>query len=49
MKYKIGYKQNGQWRYITIYGALPSVMEMAEKLFLMGYKQVSIKLLKSEV
>lgn len=49
MKYKIGYKQRGQWRYITIYGTLPSAMEMTEKLFLMGYMQVSIKIIKSEV
>lgn len=48
MKYKIGYKQRGQWRYIMIAGELQSAMDMAEKLFLMGYTQVSIKLLKSE-
>lgn len=49
MKYKIGYKQRGQWRYIImIAGGLQSAMDMTEKLFLMGYTQVSIKLLKSE-
>lgn len=49
MKYKIGYKQEGQWRYIMIVGGLQSAMDMTEKLLLMGYKQVSIKLLKTEV
>lgn len=49
MKYKIGYKQEGQWRYIMIVGGLQSVMDMTEKLLSMGYKQVSIRLLKSEV
>lgn len=49
MKYKIGYKQRGQWRYIMIMGELIAAMDMTEKLFLMGYTQVSIKLLKSEV
>ena len=49
MKYKIGYKQRGQWRYVMIVGGLQAAMDMTEKLFLMGYMQVSIKLLKSEV
>lgn len=49
MKYKIGYKQRGQWRYITIMGKLPSVMDMVKKLFVMGYAQVTIKIIKSEV
>lgn len=49
MKYKIGYKQRGQWRYIIIAGGLQAAMDMTEKLFLMGYMQVSIKLIKSEV
>lgn len=49
MKYKIGYKQIGQWRYVMIAGGLQAAMDMTEKLFSMGYKQVSIKLLKSEV
>lgn len=49
MKYKIGYKQRGQWRYIMIVGGLQAAMDMSEKLFLMGYMQVSIKLIKSEV
>ena len=49
MKYKIGYKQRGQWRYIMIVGGLQAAMDMTEKLFLMGYMQVSIKLIKSEV
>lgn len=49
MKYKIGYKQRGQWRYIMIAGGLKAAMEMTEKLFSMGYMQISIKLIKSEV
>lgn len=49
MQYKIGYKQREQWRYIMIAGGLHAAMDMAEKLFLMGYMQVSIKLIKSEV
>lgn len=49
MKYKIGYKQEGQWRYIMIVGGLQAAMDMTEKLLLMGYTQVSIKILKSEV
>lgn len=49
VRYKIGYKQRGQWRYVMIGGGLQVAMDMTEKLFLMGYKQVSIKLLKSEV
>lgn len=49
MKYKIGYKQRGQWRYIMIVGGLRVAMDMTEKLLLMGYAQVSIKLLKTEV
>lgn len=49
MKYKIGYKQRGQWRYIMIVGGLQAALDMTEKLFLMGYMQVSIKLIKSEV
>lgn len=49
VKYKIGYKQRGQWRYIIIAGGLQAAMDMTEKLFLMGYIQVSIKLIKSEV
>ena len=46
MKYKIGYKQRGQWRYIMIMGGLTEAMSMTEKLFLMGYTQISIKLIK---
>ena len=49
MRYNIGYKQRGQWRYITIMGGLPAAMDMVEKLFVMGYAQVTIKILKSEV
>lgn len=49
MKFKIGYKQGGQWRYIMIMGGLPSALNMVEKLFLMGYAQVTIKKIKSEV
>lgn len=49
MRYKIGYKQRGQWRYVMIAGGLQAAMDMTEKLFLMGYAQVSIKLLESEV
>lgn len=44
MNYKIGYKQEGQWRYVMIIGGLQSAMDMTEKLLLLGYKQVSIKL-----
>lgn len=46
MEYKIGYKRGEQWRYIMIAGGLQSAMDMAEKLFLMGHMQVSIKLIK---
>jgi len=49
VKYKIGYKQRGQWRYIMIMGGLPFAMDMVEKLFVMGYEQVTIKIIKSEV
>lgn len=49
MKYKIGYKQRGQWRYTMVVGGLQVAMDITEKLFLMGYAQVSIKLIKSEV
>ena len=49
MRYRIGYKQRGQWRYIIIEGKLQAPMNTVEKLLSMGYTQVSIKLLKSEV
>lgn len=49
MRYKIGYKQRGQWRYIIIEGKLQAPLNTVEKLLSMGYAQVSIKLLKSEV
>lgn len=49
MRYRIGYKQRGQWRYIIIEGELQAPMNTVEKLLSMGYTQVSIKLLKSEV
>lgn len=49
MRYKIGYKKEGQWRYIMIVGGLQAATDMIEKLLLMGYPQVSIKIIKSEV
>jgi hypothetical protein len=49
MRYKIGYKQRGQWRYFIIESNLQALLYTVEKLFSMGYTQVSIKLFKSEV
>ena len=45
MKYKIGYKQEGKWRYIMIMGGLQAAIDMIEKLLLVGSTQVSIKIL----
>lgn len=45
MKYKIGGKKAGNWRYIMIIGELQAAMDMIEKLLLIGYTQVSIKIL----
>lgn len=49
MRYKIGYKQRGQWRYIIVEGKTEATVNMVEKLFFLGYTQISIKLLKTEV
>lgn len=49
MKYKIGYKKNGLWRYIMLVGNVEYALKMVEELFTMECDQVTIKLLKSEV
>lgn len=49
MRYRIGYKQRGQWRYFDVVGILDVAMKHVEKLFNTGYTQVTIKLLKTEV
>ena len=49
MLYRIGYKQRGYWRYITIEGQRQAPLITVGRLLSMGYTQVSIKLLKSEV
>lgn len=49
MRYKIGYQQRGHWSYIIIEGKLQAPLNAVEKLLSMGYTQVSIKLLKTEV
>ena len=49
MKYKIGYKKNGLWRYIMLVGNIEDALKTVEELFIMEYDQVTIKLLKSEV
>lgn len=49
MKYKIGYKKNGLWRYIMLVGNVEDALKMVEDLFTTECDQVTIKLLKSEV
>ena len=49
MRYRIGYKQRGQWRYFEIVGTVEQAMKHVEKLFYTGYTQVTIKSFKSEV
>lgn len=49
MRYRIGYKQRGQWRYFEIAGTVEQAMKNVEKLFRTGYTQVTIKSFKSEV
>ena len=49
VRYKIGYKQRGQWRYIIIEGKIEAILNMVDKLFFLGYTQMSIKILESEV
>ncbi len=49
MRYRIGYKQRGQWRYFEIVGTVEQVMKCVEKLFYTGYTQVTIKSFKTEV
>ena len=48
MRYRIGYKQRDQWKYFDVVGILDVAMKEVEKLFNLGYSQVTIKLLKSE-
>lgn len=48
MRYKIGYKQRGKWRYIIIEGNLQAPLNAVQNILSMGYTQVSMKLLKSE-
>ena len=49
MRFRIGYKQRGQWRYFEIVGTIEQAVKCVEKLFYTGYTQITIKLLKSEV
>lgn len=49
MRYRIGYKQRGQWRYYELVGTIEQAMKSIEKLFYTGYTQVTIKSFKSEV
>lgn len=49
MRYRIGYKQRGQWRYFEIIGSIEQAMEYVGQLFYTGYTQVTIKSYKSEV
>lgn len=49
MRYRIGYKQRGQWHYFDVVGILDVAMKHVEKLFNTGYTQVTIKSYKSEV
>lgn len=45
MQYRIGYKKQGQWRYFEIAGTVEQAMKNVEKLFCIGYKQVTIKII----
>lgn len=49
MRYRIGYKQRGQWRYFEIVGTIEQAMKHVEKLFCNGFTQATIKSFKSEV
>lgn len=49
MRYRIGYKQRGHWRYFEIVGTIEQAIKHVEKLFYIGYTQVTIKSFKSEV
>ena len=49
LKYKIGYKKNGLWRYIMLAGNVEDALKMVEDLFTIDCDRVTIKLLKSEV
>ena len=50
MRYRLGYKCRGQWRYFDIVGELTDAMKQVENMFKLGFTQVTIKIIKkSEV